>query len=199
MDQASHGNAPSHLTVAELKSLGFSAVGEDVCVSRKVSFYNCAGKIGNHVRIDDYVVITGQITLGNYVHIAPFCLIIGTGGNIIMEDGSGLSSHCALYTSSDDYKKNVLSNPTVPDHFKNVTNGPITFGRCAILGSHSVVLPNVKIGEGASLGAQSLIYKDVAQGCICVSGARKMEITGLRDVEVLIAQLNNLNKPSPPS
>jgi len=177
----------SLLGTDELKALGFSRVGKNPHISRKVAFHKISGSIGHHVRIDDYCVITGHIVLGNYTHIAPFCLLSGTGAMITMHNCSGLSSHCSLYTASDDYRGNVLSNPTVPDDYKNVTRGPVTLGIGVIIGSHSVILPNVTIGDAASIGAQSILYKNIPEGAVCVSGVRRMDITGRRNVEKIRA------------
>jgi len=182
------------LTRDELLTLGFTEVGAEVRVSRKASFHKTGGRIGHHVRIDDFCIITGTINLGNYIHIAPFCMLSGNAAPITMKDGSGLSSHCSLYTASDDYRADTLSNPSVPETYKHVTTGPITLGIGVLVGSHSVILPNVTIGDGASIGAQCLIYKPVPEGAIGVSGARKLEIVGQRDagkIRGMIAQLQD--------
>jgi len=177
--------------VRELKALGLT-VGTNVRISRTVRFHGVKGRIGDHVRIDDYCVITGAIELGNYIHIAPFCLLIGSGGKIILRDGSGLSSHGALYTATDDYKASVLSNPLVPNALKKLRKGAVTLGQGVIVGSHSVILPKVKIGDGASVGAQALVYKNIPAGAICVSGARHIEITGYRDAKKIKSMLLRL-------
>jgi galactoside O-acetyltransferase len=85
----------SFLGREELDLLGFAAVGEDVLISRKTSIYAPERiRIGDHVRIDDFVFLSGDITLCNHIHIAPFCMLIGGSGGagIVMRDYSGLSA-----------------------------------------------------------------------------------------------------------
>ena len=53
-----------------------------------------------------------------------------------------------------------MTNPTIPDEFKRVTYGDIIIKKHSIVGSSSVILPNVTINTGASIGALSLVKKD---------------------------------------
>ena len=60
----------------ELKEIGFKSVGENVLISRKVSIYSPQKiSIGNNVRIDDFCILSGNITLGNYCRIAAYCAL----------------------------------------------------------------------------------------------------------------------------
>ena len=62
----------------ELKSLGLKEYGENVLISRKCSSYGAENiRLGSHVRIDDFCVLSGKVELGNYVHIAASCLLYG--------------------------------------------------------------------------------------------------------------------------
>ena len=63
--------------VDELKEIGFSEVGDNIQVSRKCSFHQISGRIGSNVRIDDFCIFKGNITIGSHVHIAAFCSISG--------------------------------------------------------------------------------------------------------------------------
>jgi galactoside O-acetyltransferase len=53
-----------------------------------------------------------------------------------------------------------MTNPMIPDEYKKVTNGDVFIGKHSIIGSGSVILPNVVIGEGVSIGALTLINKN---------------------------------------
>lgn len=144
----------------ELHSIGFKRVGHNVLISRNATFYGTANIIiGSHVRIDDYCVISGHITLGDYIHISAFCGMFGGEAGIVLGDFSGLSSRVSVYAASDDYSGEVLTNPTVPMKYRRVIEGPVKLDRHAIVGAGSIVLPNVHIAEGCSVGAMSLISK----------------------------------------
>lgn len=118
--------------------------------------------LGDHVIIDDFVlVIPGEEgRIGSYVHVASFSSITG-GGTFVLDDFSGLASGCRIITGTEDYTGASLTNPTVPLEFRNVTRSFVHVGRHAILGANVVVLPGVTIGEGASVGAGSVVTRDL--------------------------------------
>lgn len=151
------------LTTEQIKTMGFAYVGENVFLSDKASYYNCQNiRIGNHVRIDDFCVLSageGGIDIGNYIHIAVFSSLIGAG-NISLADFSGLSSRVAIYSSNDDYSGEFMTNPMISAEFTNVTHGNVQIGKHVIIGSGSIVLPNVTLKEGVAIGALSLIRKN---------------------------------------
>lgn len=126
-------------------------------------------EIGNHSMIDDFTFIYGGkgIKIGRYVHIASFCSIYG-GGKLIMEDFSGLSSGCRIITGTDDFSGASLTNAAVPPEFKNVNQSFVKIEKHAILGANVVVLPGVTIGEGAAIGACSLVTSDIESWTINV-------------------------------
>ena len=69
-----------------------------------------------------------------------------------------------------------MTNPTVPSKFTGIIKGEVTLGRHVIVGSGSVILPRVTIGEGSSVGALSLVTKNLdAWGVYAGNPARKIE------------------------
>jgi dTDP-4-amino-4,6-dideoxy-D-glucose acyltransferase len=153
----------SWLTDERITEMGFICPGNNVMLSDKASYYNCKNiKIGSNVRVDDFCVLSageGGITIGNYVHIAVYCLIIGRGRATI-NDFSNLSSRVSIYSSSDDYSGSALTNPTVPSEFTNVQHADVNIGRHVIIGSGSIILPGVILEDGVAIGAMSLIKED---------------------------------------
>jgi acetyltransferase-like isoleucine patch superfamily enzyme len=53
-----------------------------------------------------------------------------------------------------------LTNPTVPKKYKNSVDGKIYIGKHTIIGAGSIILPGIHVGEGVSIGANSLVNKD---------------------------------------
>jgi len=143
--------------------VGFRRIGTNVKIYPLTKILNPETiSIGNNVIIDDFVFLDGrrETRIGDYVHIASFCSITG-GGRFIMEDFSGLSSGCRIFTGSEDFSGSSLTNPTIPSEFRNVTRSFVIIKKHGLLGANVVVLPGVTIGEGAAIGANSLIIKDV--------------------------------------
>lgn len=146
----------------EILQLGFSSVGEDVLISRKASIYGAEHiSIGNHVRIDDFAILSGRIVIGNYIHIAAATLLFGGRIGIEIHDFANLSSRVAVYAISDDYSGVYMTNPMVPEEYKNTFEGKVTIGKHAIIATGSTILPDVTLGEGCAVGAMSLIKEDV--------------------------------------
>lgn len=147
----------------ELAGLGLRSYGDNVLISRNASLYNAGSiDIGNHVRIDDFCVLsagTGGITIGSFVHVAVYASMIGAG-RIVLGDYAGLSGRVAVYSSNDDYSGEHLTNPMVPAEYRRVAVADVIVGRHALIGAGAIVLPGVTIGEGAAIGALSLVRKD---------------------------------------
>lgn len=147
----------------ELECLGIKKLGEDVLIGRHVLLYHPEQlEIGDHVRIDDYTIISGKVTLHNYIHISHFCGLYGGEAGIEMMDFSGLSSKVTIYAVSDDYTGATLTNPTIPAEFKKkLIEMKVKIGKHGIVGANSVILPGANVGEGSSIGSMSLCTKAV--------------------------------------
>lgn len=154
-----------YLNESELRAEGFGSIGANVAIAS-----NCTviGKrniaIGNNVRIDGYCTLiagAGEIVIGSNVHIGSYCLLSG-GDGIEMKDFSGLSQGVRVYSRSDDYTGEFLTNPTVPAKYVGGARGKVTLGRHVIIGSGSVILPDIAIGDGCSVGALSLVTKSLS-------------------------------------
>jgi galactoside O-acetyltransferase len=99
------------------------------------------------------------IRFEGYNHVACYTSLIGK--NLIqLKEFTHLSSKCAIYSSTDDYSGFALISPLVPDEYRNVISGDVILERQVIVGCNTVILPNVNLGEGAAVGALSLITKD---------------------------------------
>ncbi len=94
-------------------------------------------KIGAHVRINEHVFLQGEITIGDYVMMAP-----------------NTSIYTITHKFSDAAIPMVQQGKTEPKK--------VTLKNNCWLGRNVVVLPGITIGEGAIVGANSVVTKDVA-------------------------------------
>ncbi len=149
----------SFLNNDELQDLGLTKIGKNVKISRNTCFYSPEKiELGDNVRIDDFCILSGDIKIGNYVHIAAFCGLFGSGG-IEMSDFSGLSSRVSIYSASDDYLGEFLTGPCIPIEYRKITEGKVILEKHALVGTGATILPGVKIGVGSAVGAMSLLTK----------------------------------------
>lgn len=148
----------------ELAKLGLASYGENVLISRNATIYGANNiNIGSNVRIDDFCILSGKIEIGSHIHIAAATMLYGGIYGIKMEDFSCLSSRCVVYALTDDYSGKTMANSVIPEEYKNVTGNEVIIGKHALIGTGSTILPGVKIGIGASVGAMSLINHDLEE------------------------------------
>ena len=92
--------------------------------------------IGNRVSIHPYTYLLGEITIGNYVAIATRCSFIAESHN--------------------------FAEVTTPIKLQGIEDQPISIGNDVWIGAHSIILGNVTIGDGAIIGAGSVVTKSIA-------------------------------------
>lgn len=154
------------LTPNQLRDLGLKSFGENVLISDKASIYSPhLISIGSHVRIDDFCILSGEITLGSYIHIGAYCGLYGKFG-IRMDDFTGLSPRCTLFSASDDFSGDYLISPMVPEEFTNVFGGMIIINKFSQIGAGTIILPDVTIEVGVAVGAMSLVTKSLVSWSI---------------------------------
>ena len=144
----------------ELTKFGFKQIGSNVSIAKNTTILGLKNiEIGNNVRIDSYTTIAcnkGELKIGSNVHVSSSCYINCNGG-VHLRDFSGLSQGVKIYSCSDDYSGDYMTNPTINSKYTNNIIGKVVIGKHVINGSGSVILPKVKIGEGSSIGALSLV------------------------------------------
>ena len=109
------------------------------------------------MRIDDFCILSGEISIGDYIHIAAYSALYGSDAGIQINEFANISSRVCIYAVTDDYSGESMTSPMIPDEYKNLQKAPVYIGRHAIIGSGSVILPGSEIGEGCAVGSLSLI------------------------------------------
>lgn len=172
------------LTDEELAILGIKSYGKNVLIGRHAVLYTPDKLVlGDNVRIDDFTIISGKVTMGSFIHVSQFCGIYGGDEGIIMEDFSGLSAKCSIYAVSDDYTGHSMTNPMVPEKYKpTAISAQVHIGKHAIIGCNSVVLPGVDIPEGTAVGSLSLVTHSLEPWSINVGIPVRKKADRSRDI-----------------
>lgn len=187
----------------DLKEFGIADVGKNVRVGRSVTMVGLGNvSIGNNVRIDDFSIIVasrGFLDIHDNVHIGGNSQLTCAGG-LTIKNWSGCSSGCRIFTESDDYTGRWLNaGLTVPaplnaSKYALASTGPIVFEKYVVLGTNSVVLPNCVLGEGAAVGALSLVTKSLEPWGVYFGSPAKRIKNRLRNCVALDQQyLTDLN------
>lgn len=150
------------LTRSELLKLGLGKVGKDVSISDKCSIYGNPAdiSIGDNVRVDDFCILSGKITLGNNIHIAAYAAIFGRYG-VVMEDRTGISARVIIFSATSDWSGKYLTNPMNPEEFINTEKGPVIMKKFSLVGAGTIIMPGVTLNEGAAIGSMSLVKKSI--------------------------------------
>lgn len=151
----------------ELSLIGLHSYGRNVQISRKCSIYNPQYiDIGDNVRIDDFSILSGKIKIGNHVHIAAYVALFAGQEGIMIGDFAGISSRTTVYAVSDDYSGEYMTNPTIKSECRGCYGGTVVISKHVLVGTSCTILPNIVIGEGASIGAMSLVVRNVEEWTI---------------------------------
>ena len=157
-----------YFTETELGQAGFRQLGRNVRVHERASLYGLENiSLGDNVRIDDFSIIiaTAAVAIGNHVSIPNFCFLGGKYG-IALEDFVTLAPGVKIFSASDDYSGEFLAGPTLPPDLTGGRRGKVILRRHVLLGAGTVVLPGCTIGEGVSVGALSLVTRDLPEWSI---------------------------------
>lgn len=150
----------------ELRQFGFKKVGNNVKIAKNCTIIGLQNiELESNIRIDDCVTLavhSGFLKVGSYVHIGGGSYL-GCAGGVTLSDFSGLSQGSRVYSCSDDFTGAALTNPTVPKEYLNLRVAPVFLGRHVIVGSSSIILPGVEIGEGSAVGALSLVLRSLEE------------------------------------
>lgn len=167
----------SFYTESELTDIGFKSCGRNVLLSRKASIYGAENiEIGSNVRIDDFSLLSGCVKIGDWVHIAAYSALYAGKFSIILNDFVTISSRNVIYAESDDYSGASLSNPLINNEFRQTYGANVVLEKHTLLGTGCTVLPGVRLREGVSVGAMSLVNRDLEEWSVYVGiPARKLK------------------------
>lgn len=87
---------------------------------------------------------TDKFKLGKNTDIGAFTYI-NAKNEVVIEDGAQIGSHCSIYSVSTIDKK----------------EGKVILKKNCKIGSHSLIMPGVTVGENAVVGAFSFVNKDI--------------------------------------
>lgn len=134
--------------------------------------------IGEYTWIDAYACLNavfGDIRVGKRCHIAPNSVLSAGPEGVEIQDYVAIGAGAQLYGHSAapvDGKR--MSGPMIPWKDKAFKTGRIVVERDAFIGPNCVVLPGVTIGQGAVVGAGSVISQFVQPWSIVMGNPARL-------------------------
>lgn len=149
--------------------------GDDVFINNTAIFKRpelC--EIGSHNAIDNGVIISTQLSMGDYIHIAPYVVVIGGAkSKLILENFSFVAAGTKIVCGSEDYTGIGLVGPTIPEKYRTINYTTVKFEKYAGCGVNCSIMPGVTLAEGSILGANSLLTKSTEPWTIYVGSPAK--------------------------
>jgi galactoside O-acetyltransferase len=140
-----------------------------VCLPEKV-------ELDDFCRLGDFSFIWGGngVKIGKHTDFQVHSVIWG-GGECVIGDYVSIGLGSILLTAVYSHKEGLRMVDGLPEGHALGLYGKLVIEDDVYVGAHCTVLPDITVGEGAILGAGSLVNKDVEPWSIVVgSPARKI-------------------------
>lgn len=134
--------------------------GVDVPHPHLVNIYNCV--IGEYSQVSPFVEIGGGCIIGRYCRIRPHVTL---GGHLVLEDyvflGNGVQ-HCNdVYPMAYTRRNNPTFRKSIIKHHSSI-------------GVNATIMPGVTVGPYATVGAGTLINKDIPPYSIAIGNPARV-------------------------
>lgn len=148
-----------HIDGTEFISIGDNVYIDKYCII--ATGKNLTGKI-RRKQNDNFQGNEGEIIIGNDIHIAQFCILMGYGG-IEIKNNCVLSSGCKVYSLTNtaydmENKEKVIS--LMPYSQAPFLLSPVVFENNTWIGLNTIVMPSVNIGKDSFCTTGSLLMDD---------------------------------------
>jgi acetyltransferase-like isoleucine patch superfamily enzyme len=141
-------------------------LGRDVRIYAFVNLYGC--EIGNESRIGTFVEVQKGAHIGNRVKVSSHTFICE---GVTIEDDVFIG-HGVMFIN-DKYPRATAANGELQTEADWVCT-PTTIKRGASIGSNATILCGVTVGEGAIVGAGSVVTHDVPSGSIAAGNPARI-------------------------
>lgn len=155
-------------SVARQKLRGWLRSGKrNVCIGRGC-VVSASAQIGEGTTIEDYARITGSVRMGQNVYVNCFTMI---SGEVEIGDGVLISQFVTIWARAHRFMDRDLPIWDLHGEHGVADNGydtqPIRIGAGAWIGPQATIFRGVSIGEGAVIGAGSVVTHDVPAYAVC--------------------------------
>lgn len=134
--------------------------------------------IGSETRVWQYVVILPGANIGNYCNICSHCLIendVRLGDRVTIKSGVQIWDGISIEDDVFIGPNVTFCNDKFPRSQMYQNDLPRTVIKAkASIGANATILPGIIIGEGAMIGAGSVVTKDVPNNAVVVGNPARI-------------------------
>jgi len=112
---------------------------------------------GEGTSVHDSCMVYGEVSIGRNVWVGPYTILDGSGGGLVIGDNCSISAGVHIYTH-DSVAWAVSGGASA------YAKGPVRIGSRVYIGPQCVITRGVTVGDGAVIGALSLVNRDVEPG-----------------------------------
>lgn len=127
--------------------------------------------LGNNVRLGKYVYLgafsSGHLKIGSHSYIGRFSIILAHK-NVEIGNDCQIAPGCHITDVNHGFAPDSLIRE------QPLVSKPVRIGNDVWIGAGCSILPGVRIGDGAVVGARSVVTTDVPEGAIVVGAPARI-------------------------
>jgi acetyltransferase-like isoleucine patch superfamily enzyme len=172
MDIGGHKRYSTHGT-GKFKISDFRKIGHHVVFEDGVLVFHPENiTIGENVYIGHNTILKGyykgEMVIGDHTWIGQGCFF-HSAGNIVIGEAVGIGPMVKIITSVHREE-----NPTAPVLFQDLVFKEVIIEDGCDIGIGAVIIPGVRIGEGAIIAAGAVVTHDISPYCIAAGVPAKI-------------------------
>jgi acetyltransferase-like isoleucine patch superfamily enzyme len=117
-------------------------------------FFHCGGSAWSDGK--------GRISIGDHCWFGEYNILYGAG-EIEIGHTTGTGPRVLIFSSRDNYSREYAELPEIVHEF-----GKVTIGSYVRIFANAVITPGISIGEGAVIGAGSVVTRDIPPWTVAV-------------------------------
>ena len=134
-----------------------------------------------YIKNDNFKLNQGDVKIGSYIHIAPYCILNGFGAGIHIKDDTTLAAGVKVYSASNTYKdkssdkaKKISMSPKSKNYSVVYYKKPVVIGERSFVSLNAVIIC-AELGNDVLVKANSVVLRDVPSHSVLTGNPSTLE------------------------